>query len=116
MSHNLASRAALLYLMRLDDLWASLFRASSPPASCLTASSCTCGRKFAFRFFQLAPRGWALRSATVVVIDPDWLLSSNKILPMLGTLGCGPGGPPYILESVPPLRQSIILRCIRYSR
>src|SRR5216683_401367 len=25
-------------------------------------------------------------SATVAVIGPDWLLSSNKILPMLGTL------------------------------
>jgi hypothetical protein len=27
-----------------------------------------------------------LRFATVAVIGPDWLLSSNKILPMLGTL------------------------------
>ena len=39
--------------MRLDDLWASLFVASSPPAPGLTASSCSCGRGFATRFFRL---------------------------------------------------------------
>src|ERR1035441_6026627 len=49
--------------------------------------------------------------ATVAVIGPDWLLSSNKTLPMLGTPRgtspgppckqadeaprCGPGGPPH---------------------
>jgi hypothetical protein len=54
---NLSSRADWLYLMRLDDFWASLFRASSPPAPCLTASSCSFGREFAFRFFQLSPHG-----------------------------------------------------------
>src|ERR1022692_3646127 len=45
--------AARLYLIRLDDLWASLFVASLPPAPGLTASSCSCGREFATRFFQL---------------------------------------------------------------
>src|ERR1017187_4327548 len=50
---NLSPRAARLYLMRLDDFWASLFVASLPPASGLTASSCSCGREFATRFFQL---------------------------------------------------------------
>ena len=50
---NLSPRAAWLYLMRLDDLWASLFRASLPPAPGLTASSCSYGREFASRFFQL---------------------------------------------------------------
>jgi len=60
---NLSSRADWLYLMRLDDFLflfffgASLFRASSPPAPCLTASSCSFGREFAFRFFQLSPHG-----------------------------------------------------------
>ena len=39
--------------MRLDDLWASLFVASLPPAPGLTASSCSCGREFATRFFRL---------------------------------------------------------------
>ncbi len=39
--------------MRLDDLRASLFRASLPPAPGLTASSYTYGREFATRFFQL---------------------------------------------------------------
>src|SRR5271154_141605 len=39
--------------MRLDDLGASLFPASLPPASGLTASSYSYGRGFATRFFQL---------------------------------------------------------------
>jgi hypothetical protein len=50
---NLSPRAARLYPMRLDDLWASLFVASLPPAPGLTASSCSCGREFATRFFRL---------------------------------------------------------------
>ncbi len=50
---NLSPRAVWLYLMRLDDLWASLFRASLPPAPGLTASSCSYGREFASRFFRL---------------------------------------------------------------
>jgi hypothetical protein len=50
---NLSSRAVRLYLMRLDDLWASLFPASLPPASGLAAHFCSYGRKFATRFFQL---------------------------------------------------------------
>jgi hypothetical protein len=50
---NLSSRAVWLYLMRLDDLRASLFPASSPLAPGLTASFCSYGRKFALRFFQL---------------------------------------------------------------
>jgi hypothetical protein len=36
-----------------DDFWASLFPASSPPAPGLTAGSCSYGRRFATRFFQL---------------------------------------------------------------
>ena len=82
---NLFPRAARLYLMRLDDLWASLFSANSPPAPGLTASSCSYGRGFASRFFQLRLAATPCGSATVAVIGPDWLLSSNKILPMLGT-------------------------------
>ena len=85
-------RAAGLYPMRLDDLWASLFRASLPPAPGLPASSCSCGREFAFRFFQLRLAATPCGSATVAVIGPDWLLSSNKILPMLGTLRARPPG------------------------
>ncbi len=50
---NLSPRADWLYLMRLDDLWASLFGASLPPAPGLTASSCPYGREFATRFFRL---------------------------------------------------------------
>ena len=50
---NLSSRAVRLYLMRLDDFGASLIPASLPPASGLTASFCSYGRKFATRFFQL---------------------------------------------------------------
>src|SRR5882724_10439169 len=36
-----------------DDFWASLLPASLPPASSLTASSCSYGREFATRFFRL---------------------------------------------------------------
>jgi len=50
---NLSPRAAWLYLMRLDELRASLFGASLPPAPGLSASSCSCSRRFATRFFQL---------------------------------------------------------------
>jgi hypothetical protein len=42
---TLSPRAARLYLMRLDDLWTSLFPASLSPASGLTASSCSDGRR-----------------------------------------------------------------------
>src|ERR1039457_6773882 len=58
---TLFPRAVWLYLMRLDDFWASLYRASLPPAPGLTASSCSYGREFASRFFRLSPRGCALR-------------------------------------------------------
>ena len=44
-----------------DDLWASLLPASLPPAPGLPVRSCSCGRRFAIRFFQLLPRGYALR-------------------------------------------------------
>jgi len=53
MVQNLSLRADWLYRIRLDDLWASLFRASSPPAPGLAASSCSYGRRLATRFFQL---------------------------------------------------------------
>ena len=50
---NLSPRAVRLYPMRLGDFWASLFPASLPPAPGLTAGSCSYGRRFAIRFFQL---------------------------------------------------------------
>ena len=89
---NLSPRADWLYLMRLDDLWASLFRASLPPAPGLAASSCSYGRGFAFRFFRFRLAATPCGSATVAVIGSDWLLSSNKILPMLGTHRSRPPG------------------------
>jgi len=82
---NLSPRAAWLYLMRLDDLRALLFKASLPPAPGLAASSCPYGRGFASRFFRLRLATTPCASATVAVIGSDWLLSSNKTLPMLGT-------------------------------
>ena len=100
---NLSPRAVRLYLMRLDDLWASLFRASLPPAPGLTASLYSYGREFAFRFFQLRLAATLSGSATVAVIGPDWLLSSNKIPPMLGT-PCGG-------LSTRPLRRSLRPHC-----
>jgi hypothetical protein len=72
-------------LMRLDDLWASLFLARlaariRPPCRFLFVRSEVC-----YALLSASPRGYALRFATVAVIGSDWLLSSNKILPMLGT-------------------------------
>src|SRR5260221_9075036 len=40
-------------------------------------------------------------SATVAVIGSDWLLSSNEILPMLGTLRVGPPGPASVIRLIP---------------
>src|SRR6266851_3259515 len=42
-------------------------------------------------------------SATVAVIGSDWLLSSNKILPMLGTPRAGPPGPATQTMTLHPL-------------
>ena len=82
---NLFPRADWLYLMRLDDFWTLLFRASLSPAPGLTASSCSYGREFAARL-SASPRGYALRFTAVTVIGSGWLLS-NKFCPLLGTLG-----------------------------
>jgi hypothetical protein len=84
---NLSPRAARLYLMRLDDLWASLFPASLPPASGLPADIVFLRSRVCYALLSASPRGYALRFATVTVIGSGWLLSSNKILPMPGTLG-----------------------------
>ena len=83
--------------LRLDDLWASLFPASLPPASGLTADSCSYGRGFASRFFRLRLTTTPCGSATVAVTGSGWLLSSNKTLPMLGTLAHA------LLRAVPAL-------------
>jgi hypothetical protein len=40
-----------------------------------------------YPLLSASPRGYALRFTTVTVIGSGWFLSSNKILPMLGTLG-----------------------------
>src|ERR1700686_3338984 len=90
---NLFPRAAWLYLMRLDDRWASRFRASLPPAPGLAAKFVYLRSRVCYALLSASPRGYALRFATVAVIGPDWLLSSNEIPPMLGTLRAGPPGP-----------------------
>jgi hypothetical protein len=76
-AQNLSSRADWLYLMRLDDLRTLLFLASLSPASGLPASSCSYGREFAIRFFQLHLAATPCGFATVALIGSDWLLSSN---------------------------------------
>jgi hypothetical protein len=50
---ELSPRAIWLYLMRLDELWASCSLAHSRPAPCLSASSFSYGREFVFRSFIL---------------------------------------------------------------
>ena len=57
----LSPRAGRLYLTCLGGLRASLFPASSPPTPGLSAASCSSGRGFACRFFQLRLAAYALR-------------------------------------------------------
>ena len=40
-----------------------------------------------YPILSASPRGYALRFAKATVIGSGWLLSSNEILPMPGTLG-----------------------------
>src|SRR6266851_18917 len=84
---NLSPRAAWLYPMRLDEVWALLFPASSPPAHWPHCQFVYLRSKVCSPLLSASPRGYALRFATVTIISSGWLLSSNKILPMLGTLG-----------------------------
>src|SRR6266849_134706 len=84
---NLSPRAAWLYPMRLDEVWALLFPASSPPAHWPHCQFVYLRSKVCSPLLSASPRGYALRFATVTLIGSGWLLSSNKILPMLGTLG-----------------------------
>ena len=84
---NLFPRAVQLYQMRLDDNWASLFPASSPPANWPQCQFVYLRSRVCYALLSTSPRGYVLRFATVAVIGSGWLLSSNKILPMLGTLG-----------------------------
>jgi hypothetical protein len=84
---NLSSRAARLYLARLDDLLgfavtSQLAARTRPHCRFVFLRSRVC-----YPLLSASPRGYALRFTTVAVIGSGWLLSSNEILPMLGTLG-----------------------------
>ena len=58
---DLSRRAAGLYPPRFfDSLWALRFLARSPPVEGLSVRSCSCGRRFAFGFFQLPLTGSTL--------------------------------------------------------
>src|ERR1022692_3134068 len=104
--------AGRLYLMRLDDLWASLFSASLPPAPGLTAGLCSSGRSFATRFFRLhlaatpcaslrLPSSAPIGSFHPIRFCPCWAHSAADALVGLSGLGevsslcalAGPGGP-----------------------
>jgi hypothetical protein len=83
---NLSSRAARLYLARLDDLLgfavtSQLAARTRPHCRFVFLRSRVC-----YPLLSASPRGYALRFTTVAVIGSGWLLSSNEILPMLGTL------------------------------
>jgi len=94
---NLSPRAAWLYSVRL--VWLLGFAVPSqltariqPHCQFVFLRSRVC-----YTLLSTSPRGYVLRFATVAVIGSGWLLSSNKILPMLGTLGRAPwpaAGPP----------------------
>ena len=58
---ELSQRAAGLYPPRFfDSLWALRLLARSPPVAGLSVRSCSCGRRFAFGFFQLPLTGSTL--------------------------------------------------------
>jgi hypothetical protein len=78
---NLFPRAVRLYLMRLDDLWASLFVASSPPAPGLAAGIVFLRSKVCYTLPSASPRGYALRFATVGVITSVQYFSTGKTPP-----------------------------------
>src|SRR5439155_22293892 len=73
--------------LRPDEVWASLFPASSPPAHWPHCQFVYLRSRVCSPLLSASPRGYALRLATVTIIGSGWLLSSNKTLPMLGTLG-----------------------------
>jgi hypothetical protein len=62
--------------MRLDDLWASLFVASSPPHPASLPVRVPAVEGLLRASLGFASR-YALRFATVTVIGSDWLFSSN---------------------------------------
>jgi hypothetical protein len=66
-------------LIVVEAGWGSL-----PPAPGLTARACSSGREFAARFFELHLAATPCVFPAVAVIGSDWLLSSSKILTMLG--------------------------------
>ena len=74
----LSPRAVRLYRTRLDGLRVLLLLASSPPVPSLAAGSCSYGRVFATRFFQVGLAASPLRFATVIVTHSGYLLSGNK--------------------------------------
>ena len=82
---NLSPRAAWLYLMRLDGLWASLFWPACRPHPASLPVRVPAVEGLPPASFSFTSRLRPCGSATVAVIGSDWLLSSNKILPMLGT-------------------------------
>ena len=61
---NLFPRAVWLYLMRLDDYWALLFPASSPPAPRPHCQFVYLRSKVCSPLLSASPRGYALRFTT----------------------------------------------------
>jgi hypothetical protein len=85
---ELSPRAVGLYHPRFFDSLRTLpSLAGSSPVAGLAARSCSYGRGFAFRFFQLRLAVTPCGSATVAAIGSDDLLPCHKFKPMLGTLG-----------------------------
>ena len=71
----------------VSDSWASRVLACSPPTSCLSAHSCSCGRTFAFHPFAPAPCGDDLAVRLRLASQaPDGNLSSRKTRHLPGTL------------------------------
>ena len=75
-----------------DDFRASLFPASSPPAPGLTAGSCSCGRRFATRFFWLRLTVTPCVSLRLSSSTPSRSFHLDRFCPRWAHWG-GPPGP-----------------------
>ena len=74
-----------------DDFWASLFPASLPPAPGLAAGSCSYGRRFATRFFQLRLAATPCVSLRLSSSTPSSSFHLDRLCPCWAHWGRPPG-------------------------
>jgi len=85
------------------DYWVSLFPASSPPASSLTASSSSYGREFATRFFQLRLAATSCASLRLPSSAPVGSFHPTRFCPCWAHWGSHSWLPPAFSRRVVPV-------------